>query len=193
MLVAATCSCLAWLGLALGCRSTSKSEEFSFGHQGSRNYKELQWCENDDLAVKKKLPSGRGCYGDFETLNTQIIDCTTTQNMCLGCPKRPRSSRNSKVDRRSARTKAVQNVRSARSPWHVVARALTRACKLSSTSQSAGESTLKPGHGSRTALTNSMRMPDTHCHSRPNSPCAHKNDKGCKAAQRAAHGFCHDP
>ena len=94
---------------------------------------------------KTSQPCVRGCYGDFETLNTQIIDCTTTQNMCLGCPKRPRSSRNSKVDRRSARTKAVQNVRSARPPWHVVARALTRACKLSSTSQSAGESTLNPG------------------------------------------------
>ena len=41
-----------------------------------------------------------------------MIDCTTTQNMCLGCPKRLRSLRNSKVVWRSARTKAMQNVRS---------------------------------------------------------------------------------
>ena len=54
--------------------------------------------------------------------------------MCLGCPKHPRSSRNSKVDRRSARTKAVQNVRSQRPPWHVVACALTRACNDASSS-----------------------------------------------------------
>ena len=57
--------------------------------------------------------------------------------MCLGCPKRPRSSRNSKVDRRSARTKAVQNVRrpsAHRAPWHVVACALTRACNDASSS-----------------------------------------------------------
>ena len=33
----------------------------------------------------------RGCYGDFEKLNTSEIDCTTTQNMCLGVPKRPGS------------------------------------------------------------------------------------------------------
>ena len=30
----------------------------------------------------------RGCYGDFEKLNTSEIDCTTTQNMCLGVQKR---------------------------------------------------------------------------------------------------------
>ena len=30
---------------------------------------------------------GMGGYGDFEMLNTQRMECTTTQNMCLGCPK----------------------------------------------------------------------------------------------------------
>jgi len=46
--------------------------------------------------------------------------------MCLGCPKHPRSSRNSKVDRISARTKAVQNVRSSAhrgTLWHALSHA----------------------------------------------------------------------
>ena len=46
---------------------------------------------------------GRGGCGDFHMLNTREIDSTTTQNKCLGGPKRPRSSPGSNVDPRTDR------------------------------------------------------------------------------------------
>ena len=39
----------------------------------------------------------RGCYGDFEALSTRSIDCTSSQNMCLGSPGSLRSLSNSQM------------------------------------------------------------------------------------------------
>ena len=110
-------------------------------------------------------------------MNAQVIDCTTTQNMCLGCPKHPRSSRNSKVDRISARTKAVQNVRShGPRPAPTVAR-----CGMRSHTRMQALQPIPigwrvhtaPRHRSRTAVTHSIHMPKTQL--RPNTlKCAHR-------------------
>ena len=45
--------------------------------------------------------SDRGWYGDFETFNSRRMDSTTTQNMCLGCPKRLKSWLGGTLDRRT--------------------------------------------------------------------------------------------
>ena len=52
----------------------------------------------------------------IETLNAQIIDCTTTQSMCLGCPKRPRSS--AQLESRPEIFPHKGRANSARPPWH---------------------------------------------------------------------------
>jgi hypothetical protein len=51
---------------------------------------------------------GMGGYGDFEMLNTQRMECTTTQNMCWRFPKHPRSCSSSTVVQRSHTKRPVQ-------------------------------------------------------------------------------------
>jgi hypothetical protein len=52
---------------------------------------------------KKRVFSSRGWYGDFQTLNTRKTDSTTSQNTCVGCPKRLRSRPEVTLDRIATR------------------------------------------------------------------------------------------
>ena len=69
---------------------------------------------------KKRVFSSRarGWYGDFQTLNTRKTDSTTSQNTCVGCPKRLRSRPEVTLDRRTSPGQSYNFVRIATRAEH---------------------------------------------------------------------------
>ena len=124
-------------------------------------------------------------------MKSRAVNYTTRETVHQTCPKHLRSLPGSKVHPRSARAKAVQNVRRGHPWWPDMTRAFSRASKLFRTIRAASQSIPIPGR-------DTTRLKPTACASlRPNhvptaAVCA-SNKEGREAAQRAAHNGSHIP
>jgi hypothetical protein len=87
------------------------------------------------LSAQPRGPTARGWYGDFQTLNTQRMECATTQNMSWRLPKHLRPWSSSTVVQRSRTKRLVQSCARRASQTHNGVHDLTRTCTLQSTSK----------------------------------------------------------